>query len=311
MLTRAQTELVSIVIVAYGDSSAARACIDAVYRHTARSFEVILVDVGGDGAGDAGLHAHAAALRAERGNLTYLRCGAASETGGVARAFNLGLSAARGEYLALLRDDIVVTPGWLSRLLALMAIDPAVALVGPAIGGGAGGGGEGAQDAGMRTYAQLDELPGFAESWALTHLGELALFSPLSGACLVMGRQVVARIGGFDARFADGVHADQDFCVRAARAGFRMAIAFDALVHRAGAADRARAADARDAGGAVAREQAAAAAWQTFCEKWSHPMDARSPLDIRALGGKPFEQTRDFVGLPFEDRQAGQRQVHS
>jgi hypothetical protein len=43
-------------------------------------------------------------------------------------------------------------------------------------------------------------------------------------------------------------------------------------------------------------------------------MDARSPVDIRALGGKPFEPTRDFVclpGLPFEDRQAGQRQVHS
>jgi GT2 family glycosyltransferase len=322
LLTRAQTELVSIVIVAHGDSAAARACIESVYRHTARSFEVILVDVGGQAGGvdhadadggDGRLRAYAAAV-AERGNLTYLRCGAAHEAGGVARAFNQGLSAARGEYLALLRGDVVVTPGWLSRLLALMAIDPAVALVGPAIGGGAGGGSEGAQDAGMRTYAQLDELPGFAESWALTHLGELALFSPLSGACLVMRRQVVARIGGFDARFADGVHADQDFCVRAARAGFRMAIAFDALVHRASAADRGRAGDERAGGGARAREQAAAAAWQAFCEKWSHPMDARSPVDIRALGGKPFEPTRDFVclpGLPFEDRQAGQRQVHS
>jgi GT2 family glycosyltransferase len=282
LLTRAQTELVSVVVVvaADGDLAAARAGLDAIYRHTQRSLEVIVVD----SRRDDRLQMHAASLPAQRGHLSYLR---AHPDAGVGHTVNLGLAGARGEYLALLRDDVLVTPGWLSRLLALMAIDPALALVGPAIGGL----GEGAQDAGIRTYSHADELPLFAGSWALTHQGELAVFSPLSGACLVMRRQVVARVGGFDPRFADGVHGDQDFCVRAARAGFRMGIAFDALVHRA----PAPAAGQRSV---VDGERARAAGWQSFCEKWGHPIEARAPAALRALGAKPFDPGRDYVPLP-------------
>jgi GT2 family glycosyltransferase len=294
LLTRAQTELASVLIVAHGDSPPVREALAAVYRHTQRSFEVILVDL----LGDDQLYTRALSLRAARGNLTYLR---GDPDAGVAQAFNLGLAAARGEYLALLGDGVVVTPGWLSRLLALMAIDPAVALVGPAIGGGQDS--HGAQDAGMRTYRSTDELPRFSESWALAHQGELALFSPLSGACLVMRRQVVARIGGLDPRFGAGIHADQDFCVRGARAGFRMAIAFDAFVHQVGPVPLRRP--------IADHPRAVEAAWQAFCDKWGHPIAARSQAEIRPLGARPFDPAHDVVALPDDDQQARRRQVWS
>ncbi len=233
MLTGAQTDLCSLVLVADSGALAAATALDAIYRHTQRSLEVILVDC----LGDDRLRAHALSLARDRGHLAYLPGVAGA---GWAAAFNQGLAAARGEYLAVLRDDVRVTPGWLARLLALMALDPSVALVGPAIANSGSGRGSaheaGAQDAGMRTYREgpdlAEELPHYAESWALAHQGEHAIVSPLSGACLVMRRRVLARVGGFDARPDAQTPADRDFCARAARAGFRMAIAFDVLVHR-------------------------------------------------------------------------------
>ena len=286
LLTRAQTELASVILVADHGLAATRAALEAIYRGTQRSLEVIVVDRLGDDRLDAELRA----VASSRGRPVHLRAGSAA---GVAQAFNLGLAAARGEYLALLRDDLLVTPGWLARLLALMVIDPAVALTGPAIGGGR----DGAQDAGMRTYRHTDELPGFAESWALAHQSEHAIFSPLSGAGLVLRREVVARVGGLDPRFVDGTHADHDYCVRAARAGFRMAIAFDALVHRVagqGAGSVARRSDAE-------RAFSAEVAWQCFCDKWGHPLEARAPAAMRPLGGKPFDALRDYIELPALD----------
>jgi glycosyltransferase involved in cell wall biosynthesis len=38
---------------------------------------------------------------------------------GIAAAINQGLKAARGEYLVLLNNDVVVTDGWLGQLIAL------------------------------------------------------------------------------------------------------------------------------------------------------------------------------------------------
>jgi GT2 family glycosyltransferase len=288
ILTRAQTELASVILVADRSLASACAALEAIYRGSQRPLEVVVVDC----LGDDRLAAALPALAGERARPIHLRAGADT---GVAQAFNLGLAAARGEYLALLRDDLLVAPGWLARLLALMAIDPAIALTGPAIGGG----GDGAQDAGMRAYRHSDELPRFAESWALAHQGEHAIVSPLSGAGLVLRRQVVSRLGGLDPRFSDGTHADHDYCVRAARAGFRMAIAFDALVHRipdqgGGAGPGPRRSDAE-------RAFCAEVAWQRFCDKWGHPLEARAPSALRSLGGKPFDRARDHVVLPHLD----------
>ena len=135
-------------------------------------------------------------MRARHGNIIYLRH---ERDIGYARACNQGLAAARGEYLAILHNDVLVMSGWLGRQLGLMAVDPAVSLTGPALSACATN-----QSVGLRTYMGLDQLPAFAESWAVDHASEIAVSMPLSGVCLVMKRQVLNRIGGLDARFGSG-----------------------------------------------------------------------------------------------------------
>src|SRR6185295_3189831 len=192
------------IVVAHDAPDVTEACLDSIYAHTHRSFEVVLIDNGSR----AEIGALAARARARHGNLTYV---GNADNAGFSAACNQGLAAARGEYLCLMHNDVVVTAGWLGRLLALMAIDPAVALAGPALSSGPG-----AQAVGMRTYQGQAALPAFAEHWAANHTGEIAVYTGLAGVCLLLRRQVVRRLGGFDAAtLADGIHADDDYCVRA------------------------------------------------------------------------------------------------
>ena len=165
-VTAAQTELVSVVMVARDALSLTADALASIYAHTHRSFEA------------EDLHQLASRLQAAHGNVTYLRN---ERDIGYAHACNQGLAAARGEYLAIMHNDVVVTPGWLSRQLALMALDPSVGLAGPAFNACASD-----QSVGMRTYRDVDQLLAFAEPWAVNHANELAITMPLSGICLVM-----------------------------------------------------------------------------------------------------------------------------
>ena len=279
--TAAQTELTSIVVVARDNLAITTECLESIYANTHRSFEIVLVDNGSS----EDIRGLAARLRARHGNIIYLRH---ERDIGYARACNQGLAAARGEYLAILHNDVLVMSGWLGRQLGLMAVDPAVSLTGPALSACATN-----QSVGLRTYMGLDQLPAFAESWAVDHASEIAVSMPLSGVCLVMKRQVLNRIGGLDARFGSAIHTDDDLCIRAFRAGYRMAIAFDAFVHHRGGATWKRL--------GMDRARVAAESWRLFCMKWGVSPDAQPSAAIRALAAHPFDPTRDRIALEAAD----------
>ncbi len=48
---------------------------------------------------------------------------------------NLGFRASRGQYIVLLNNDTVVTPGWLGRLVRHLEEDEDMGLVGPVTNG--------------------------------------------------------------------------------------------------------------------------------------------------------------------------------
>ncbi len=280
-VTAAQTELASLVIVAQDNLEVTSECLASIYAHTHRAFEVVLVDNGAS----ASLRAMAATVRDRHRNLRYVR---AQPSEGYARACNRGLAEARGEYVAILHNDVVVTPGWLSRLLAAMALEPSVALAGPSLSQS-----DNVQMVNMRTYRNTGELVAFSQDWAVNHSGEVAVFKPLSGVCLLLRRQVLDRIGGLDPVFRNGIRADDDFCLRAFRADFRMAIAFDAFVHHHGAATFKRL--------GIDRKVAAADAARTFSGKWGIGPDRAIDDAIQTLAAEPFDPARDRIPLTYDD----------
>ena len=155
---------------------------------------------------------------------------------GFAATCNLGIAQAKGDFVLLLNDDTIVAEGWLSRMLDVMDAFPDVGLVGPVSDNVSG-------------PQRREPLPGPISQES----------SRLVGFCLLIRRAVVEKIGGFDERYPAN-YEDDDYCLRAAAAGFKARIALDSFVHHEGQATfRAIGADF-----AAAME----AGWQVFRAKW-------------------------------------------
>jgi GT2 family glycosyltransferase len=155
---------------------------------------------------------------------------------GYALAANIGLRASKSDYTVLLPTGTVVTFGWLERIISCAASDEQLGVVGPV----SGVADRAADPPDGNGSSVLTSLPGW-----LTPDGMGLLVSSLSegarprvpvvdGSCYAIKRAVIEAIGFFDAeRFAEGHSEDIDFSRRAAQAGFELAIADDAYVHRA------------------------------------------------------------------------------
>nr|BBH95443.1 hypothetical protein KTA_36420 [Thermogemmatispora argillosa] len=128
---------------------------------------------------------------------------------GAAAARNSGAAAARYELLAFLDDDCVVTPGWLTTLVPLLA-ETQVAAVGGQI----------------RAYETGSSLGRYEDVRSSLFMGlqpqEVRLSGPLTylpTACLLVRREAWQALGGF-ASLTCG--EDVDFCYRLLAQGWRI-----------------------------------------------------------------------------------------
>jgi glycosyltransferase involved in cell wall biosynthesis len=142
---------------------------------------------------------------------------------------NQGPARARGRYIVFLNNDTVLTPGYLDGLIAWALHDwPAVGMVGPVTNN--------APDAQKVPGADpaLDTLDAFALDRRRAFAGQTLSVKRLTGFCLLVRRDVLDRIGWFDERYGIGFFDDDDLCVRAREAGFRLHIAMDVFVYHYG-----------------------------------------------------------------------------
>ena len=211
--------LLSVVIVTWNNRAINRLCLESLFARTEwPNLEVIVVDNGStDGTPEllaelAGLHPN-------------FRVIAFEENRGFPAACNAGLAQAKGEYLALLNNDTVVTRGWAAALVAHLVRDRKLGLVGPVTNAIAN---EARIDVG---YSDLAHLPAWARAWVRDHDGEAFPIPMLAFFCVVMRREVFAKVGPLDERFGTGMFEDGDYNRRVRAAGWEVRCARDAFVH--------------------------------------------------------------------------------
>lgn len=200
---------VSVIIPVHGKLAYTIACLRSLARHGAQTpFEVIVVD-------DASPDASAATL-AQVGGLRLLRN--ASNLGFIGSC-NAGAATARGEFLLFLNNDTQVTSGWLDALLRCFAERADCGIAGSRL---------------VYPDGRLQEAGGlvFADGscWTTGRFEprDVPLFrcrrevDYVSGASLLIRREVFVRVGGFDTRYAPAYYEDADLAFAVRRLGLRV-----------------------------------------------------------------------------------------
>ncbi|GAB5548314.1 MAG: hypothetical protein SangKO_080740 [Sandaracinaceae bacterium] len=203
----------SIVIPSRGAPTLAQ-CLAAIASHTRVPHEVIVVD-----------DAAPSPLCGARTRLAARR--------GFPGAVNRGAQLARADALVILNDDVVVTPGWLTQLLAALEL-PKAGLVGPATNDSGDAATEPAR------YRDLEGLLAHARS----REGAPREVEKLSLLCAAMRRETFEALGGLDEGYGLGMFEDDELCMSLRRRRLRVLLAPSAFVHHHGSATFGRMPDA-------------------------------------------------------------------
>ena len=227
---------VDVVVCVHNALDDVRRCLESVQAHTTGNHRLVIVNDGSD-----------------EETTDYLRgfCGAKLgvrliETHGplgYTRAANMGLSSSiclsdKADHMVLLNSDTVVPPLWLERMLECMTSEDGIGIVGPL--------------SNAASWQSVPEVVGADRGWAVNQLPpgyDVRTYAELvaslsertfpkvdfvNGFCFMVRRAVLESVGLLDeAAFPKGYGEENDYCLRAADAGFALAIADHCYVYHA------------------------------------------------------------------------------
>jgi GT2 family glycosyltransferase/glycosyltransferase involved in cell wall biosynthesis len=218
--------VVDVVVPVYRGLAETRRCLESVLADPARPpGRVIVVD---DATPEPALAAWLDGLK-DAGRILLLRH---ARNQGFVAAANRGMRAAAPHDVALLNADSEVPPGWLARLAGHAYAEARIASVSPFSNNATICGypsREGGPPAFGLTTAGLDAACQAANA------GRAVPVPTTVGFCMYIRRAALDAVGGFDPAFGLGYGEENDFCLRAAAAGWSHRLACDTFVYHEGA----------------------------------------------------------------------------
>lgn len=219
--------MIDVIIPAYRGLAQSRRCLESVLAAPVRAaHEVVVVD---DASPEPALSAWLRELAAA-GRITLLAHG---DNRGFVASVNEGMRLHPGRDVVLLNSDTEVAGDWLDRLAACAAREPRAGTVTP-----------------FSTNATIASYPRFCVANALppgetvatldaafarANAGRSADLPTAVGFCMFISRACLDATGPFDeAAFGRGYGEEVDFCLRAAKDGWRHLLAADVFVFHEG-----------------------------------------------------------------------------
>lgn len=267
----------SLVMLTCNQLHFTQICIDSLFAYTHTPFELIVVD---NGSTDGTLEYLDALVAAD----LPVRVIANPVNLGFGAGNNQGLAVARGDYIALINNDLVVTDGWLERMIDQLDQRAGVGIVGPRSNCVSG-----PQLIPDQAFDDFPQMHTEAARIAHEHAGDGQEFPRVVGFCMVIERAVIDAIGGFDEGFGLGNFEDDDLCWRSIIAGHRCLIANDAYVHHFGSRTFA--------GEQIDYERCMLSAWDHFKQKWGLSSELQLG-EAYSITQPPFEPRLHRCELP-------------
>jgi N-acetylglucosaminyl-diphospho-decaprenol L-rhamnosyltransferase len=196
---------VSVIIPTINQLELTKLCVESVFKNT-RDIEHELVVV------DNASTDNTVDYLKEKG-IFYL---ANRENLGVAKAWNQGIKASKGEYVCIINNDIVASAGWLSALVEFYEKHTDAGIVSP----------------GTR-WGGLDyDFDGYAAGY--TRKMKDVTKDGYAGWCMLIKRDRFAKTGYFCEDYRVGTFEDTDFYLSLKKAGYASYITGCAFVHHFG-----------------------------------------------------------------------------
>ena len=203
-------DLVSIIVPIHNAASELRRCLSSLARFTTWPAELLLID-------DASTDPEIEEILAQASELAGVRVLSNSVNLGFTATVNRGLRAAVGDALVL-NSDTEVGPRWLEHLAATARSRAGVATVTPV-----------SDNAGAFSVPSIgvpNATPLALDTASVARLVAQASAAPVatptgSGFCMYIARAALDALGALDAdEFPRGYGEENDFCLRALRAGY-------------------------------------------------------------------------------------------
>jgi GT2 family glycosyltransferase len=275
-------DILDIVVPVFRGEAETRACLESVFAAAnRRPVEVVVID---DASPEPAISAWLRELAAQ-GRISLI---AHPENRGFVQSVNEGMALHADRDVILLNSDTEVAPGWVDRLMAHFAADSTIGTATPF-----------STNATICSYPRTlasNALPAgettrsLDTAFAAANAGRRVDIPTAVGFCMAISRACLDRIGLFDAeRYGTGYGEEVDFCMRAARKGFRNVLAGDVFVLHVGEVSFKGA-------GAERRQKAQAtvdALYPEFQERLAEfipsdpPRNLRRRADLQRLRGHP------------------------
>lgn len=215
----------SVIIVTYnGLRESTIPCLESIFKESGNeNYEVIVVD---NNSSD-GTQEYLTELAGREVRLRYVF----NKTNrGFAGGNNDGIAAASGKVLVLLNNDTQVSQGWLSGLCKALQGDGSIGLVGPVSN-------EVGNEQKIFTSGRNPvEILAEGACWVRHSTGDAFDTQRLGFFCVALRRDLVDNVGLLDESFGLGFYEDDDYCLRVARAGYRLVCIEDVFVYHRGSA---------------------------------------------------------------------------
>nr|WP_304504914.1 glycosyltransferase [Defluviimonas sediminis] len=212
--------LVSVVILAWGDASLTMTAVHALLGEGRAypALEVIVVDNGSPSAECERLASYLARFPEAR----LIENGANL---GFAAGNNVGIAAARGDYVLLLNNDTFMAPGAIWAMVGHLERSPEIGVVGP-LTNNIGNEARVAVD-----YADMEAMRIAARRLTQGFRGRWEPLPVVAYFCAMFRRADLGRFGLLDPAYGRGMFEDDDHCAVIRAQGFACALAEDAFVH--------------------------------------------------------------------------------
>ncbi len=216
------SSIVSIIALSFNQFEYTKSFVQSLLKFTKATYELILVDNGSNK--ETVDYLKELSTKNERIKVIFNE-----ENFGFPKGVNQAIKVAKGKYILIANNDIIVTEGWLERMVEVAEVDNQIGLVGPISNSVSG-----VQFDKEATYPDIPKMHVYAKKNREKNAGQIFQFPRVAFLCTLIKKEVIEKIGGLDERFSPGNFEDDDFCLRAQIAGYKTVVAKDVFIHHFG-----------------------------------------------------------------------------